>query len=303
MSPPRQSPISRSLFLVGFTSQQEWAWLITTAFFFGKIGGALFLLSWLSGYELGAVVALLIVGVGKTTAHLLFLGKPLRFWRAGLRWRTSWISRGIIAMTAFLLFGFVYVLPYLGLDVPGWLADACGVLAALAALVVMVYDGFVLRASRGIPFWQSNLVPLLVFGYALLGGITVLLVLRVVSDAAPTAVELEWVQLGLLVLNLALIWAYVANARMRQTAAAFAAQLLTRGPRGWLFGVGVGVGLLATLVLASISVATGSEAVLAAAAVTDLLGHYLLFFGLLTAGVYAPPRPLPAVSGRPGFAR
>ena len=130
-------PLARDQFRIGYTAQREWAWLITAAFFFGSVGAGLFVVSYFAGFSEGALAGLLIVGVLKTTAHMLFLGKPLRFWRAVFRWRTSWISRGVIAMTVFLACGLVYLLPYLGVSSlqGGDVKYAFGVIAVGAALV------------------------------------------------------------------------------------------------------------------------------------------------------------------------
>ena len=105
--------IGRNQFTMGYRPQGEWSWLITTAFFLGNVGAGLFLISYFNSLYLGAGVGLLIVGVGKSTAHLLYLGRPERFLRVIVRWRTSWISRGLIAMGLFLVFGVVYLARYL----------------------------------------------------------------------------------------------------------------------------------------------------------------------------------------------
>jgi formate-dependent nitrite reductase membrane component NrfD len=303
MSTDRPLVLRPNQFLIGYQPQGEWAWLIATAFFLGKVGAGLFLISYISDFKFGAVAGLLIVGVGKTTAHLLYLGRPLRFLRAVVGWRTSWISRGIIAMGVYLACGAVYVAPYLHISfVPHDVASAFGVVAVVAAVVVMVYDGFVLKASRGVPLWDSYLMPVLVLFYALLGGVTLTLTLEALRDETTT-VRLDWLQLALLGLNLVLIVIVVLNARVRHAAAQYGSTLLTRGPLGWLFLAGaVGVGLVGTLVLAGIAIATGNEIVIVLAAITDLAGHFFVFFSILRAGLHAPIRPLP-LRRDPGVAR
>src|SRR3990172_7389619 len=91
-------------FSVGFRVQREWSWLILFAFFLGGMGAGLFLISYFIGFNIGLVVGLLIVAVGKNTAHLLFLGRPERFWRAFTQPFISWISRGIYFDTIFIIF-------------------------------------------------------------------------------------------------------------------------------------------------------------------------------------------------------
>lgn len=289
MSAAPRLPIVRNQFLIGYAAQREWAWLIAAAFFLGKVGAGLFLVSYFTDFDLGALVGLLLVGVGKSGAHLLFLGRPERFWRAVTRWRTSRISQGLIAMGVFIVCGAIYLVPGAGAA-----GEAFGVVALVAAVVLMVYDGFVMKASRGISLWNSYLLPALALFYSLLGGTTMTLVLRTATGSEASEAELEWMQLSLLGLNLVLVAVYVYSVQVRSAAAELAVYLLTRGSLAYQFLLGaVGIGLVGTLVLASVVAATGSTAALTVAAVTDLLGHFLIFFALLRAGIYAPLRSTP----------
>jgi formate-dependent nitrite reductase membrane component NrfD len=289
--------IARNDFRVGYTAQQEWAWLITAAFLFGSVGAGLYVVSYFAGFSEGALAGLLVVGVLKSVAHVLFLGKPLRAWRAVFRWRTSWISRGLIAIGVFLACGLVYLLPYLGVSSLAGSAvkHVFGVIAVGAALVVMVYDGFVMKSARGIPLWNTYLVPLLVFCYALIGGTTLALVLRVSTGEGFSTAGIEGIGIGMLGLNIVLVALYVFTIRGRGGAAELAVRLLMRGRLKIAFLLAaLVVGLGAALVLAAVAAVTGSTPVLAIAAGADLAGHFAMFFALLRAGVYAPPRPLPA---------
>lgn len=291
--PTRRLLIGGHQFLIGYQQQQEWAWLITTAFFLGGVGGGLFVISFFSDFRLGALIGLLAVGVGKTAAHLLYLGKPLRFLRAGLRWRTSWISRGIIGMTAFCALGAVYVAPYIDSSlVSNGVAHAFGIAALPFAFFMMFYDGFVLKASKGIAFWDSYMMPVLLLCYATLGGVTVTLALEVLANEA-TSKRLEWVGIALLVVNLVLIGFYVVSARVRGAASELAARLLRQERLGRVFLLAIAVGFGCTLVLAAVSLATHSGATMTAAALTDLFGHFFVLFAILRVGIHAPIRPLP----------
>jgi formate-dependent nitrite reductase membrane component NrfD len=79
----------------GYYRQAWWNWLIGTAFFCGGLGAGLFLISLASGQRLGMILGYLVVVLGKNGAHLLYLGRPARFWRADMRPDRSWIARGI----------------------------------------------------------------------------------------------------------------------------------------------------------------------------------------------------------------
>jgi formate-dependent nitrite reductase membrane component NrfD len=300
-------PAAHNEFLIGYEVQREWAWLITCAFFFGGLGAGTFAVSFADRLHTGMVVGVLIVGVLKTTAHFLFLGHPFRAWRAIRRWRTSWISRGIIAITAFLVFGTLYVLPFLGLSVlrQGTSAhEVLGWLAVLSAVVVMVYDGFVLKTSRGIPVWNSILMPILGLAYGVLGGITVTLVVREIVGIETSRAALEWLALALVLVNLLLVAIYVVVIGSRgPTATVSVAQLLHGPMRVPFLFIGVGLGLGVTLVLSVLSIVTGSVTLLTIAACTDLLGHFAIVFAILRTGTYRPLRPVPEGQMTRGTAR
>lgn len=289
------SLIARNDFRIGYTRQEEWAWLITAAFFFGSAGAGLYLVSYFVGFSEGALAGLLAVAVLKSIAHVLFLGKPLRAWRAVARWRTSWISRGLIAIGVFTVTGFVYLLPYLGVSaLEGTDAKfVVGIVAAVAAAVVTVYDGFVMRASRGIPLWSTYLVPVIVACYAAIGGTTCALVLRVATGNEFSNGQIEAIEVGVLALNVVLVGLYAAWMRSRSGASALAMRRLTSGWLGVAFVLGaVVLGLAAALALAIAAATTDNTAVLAVAAAADLAGHFTMFFALLRAGTYEAPRPL-----------
>ena len=103
--------IANHRFAFGYYRQTFWNWLIGTAFFLGGLGAGLFVLSLLTDHTPGMIVGYLIVVVGKNTAHMLFLGRPERFWRAAMRPDRSWIARGIWAMGFLAVSGAVLLLP------------------------------------------------------------------------------------------------------------------------------------------------------------------------------------------------
>lgn len=296
----RRLLIGGNQFLIGYQQQQEWAWLIATAFFLGKVGGGLFMISFFTDFKLGALVGVLLVGVGKTTAHLFYLGRPERFLRAVARWRTSWISRGILAMIGFCILGALYVAPYVHVSfVPQGLADGSGIAAVVFAFVLMFYDGFVLKASRGVPLWDTYLMPMLMLFYATLGGIAATLALEVLDGAATTR-ELEWLGIALLAVNAVLLGFYLFESRLRHAAADLAVTLLTRDRLAGVFLSAVVVGIGGTLVLAAVSVGTHDRVVLPVASVFDSLGQFFLFFAILRAGLHAPIRSLPLRGAQAG---
>ena len=60
-----------------------------------------------SFYALGSFIVLVLLGLG-LFASFFHLGHPERAWRAIAKWRTSWLSREVIALPAFMFLVFIY---------------------------------------------------------------------------------------------------------------------------------------------------------------------------------------------------
>src|SRR3970040_2779270 len=52
-------------------------------------------------YGYGSALALLFLG-GGLVASFFHLGRPERAWRSAAKWRTSWLSREVIVLPAFM---------------------------------------------------------------------------------------------------------------------------------------------------------------------------------------------------------
>ncbi len=149
-------------FTIDYQTQQEWSWLLTASFFLEGVGAGLFILSLVLGLAAGALLGVVAVGLG-ALCLLLDLGHMERFWRAVSRPGTSWISRGIIIITLFLVLGVLWVAPFYVTALP-WgegtrLGQVLGALAAVFAFGVMLYGGFVMAYSPAIAFWNTGNSP------------------------------------------------------------------------------------------------------------------------------------------------
>lgn len=278
-------------FAFGFYRQVWWNWLIGTAFFLGEIGAGLFLISLLTGHALGMAVGYLIVMAGKNTAHLLYLGRPARFWRAAMRPDRSWIARGIWAMGFFGLSGLLTLLPHY-LVLPWRLSAQMDALvfyvAALSALFIMFYDGFVMKASSSIPFWSTWLLPVLCLTYASLGGTTLSLTLRELLGERVPAFLLN-AEYTLLVVNFVLLMVYLLRMSRWLPAARETARSLLRGTYAPTFvGVVLLVGLAGTLLLSLVQVWTHWTWVVVLIAACELTGDFALLMVLLRSGLFSP---------------
>lgn len=286
-------------FTIDFTVQQEWRILILIAFFSGSVGAGAFLLSQYLGFVWGMVAALLVVGVIKTGAHVLYLGRPLRFLRAFAHPQTSWIARGMIGLALFMVFGVLYVLSFFPWF--SWLpwtpespvGQVIRGIATIAGLWLMIYTAFVMAAPPSIPFWNTALLPILFMVYGVMGGMDILLMLLAVPGVPHLESSmLEVAELALISLALVVVLVYLGLMSSGSPAAKRAVRLIVRGDLAPHFLVGVLLaGLLIPLALGLYVYMAAPSAALWLTALEGLLvlfGGLMLRWVVLRAGVYAP---------------
>jgi sulfite dehydrogenase (quinone) subunit SoeC len=127
-------------------------------------------------YVHGGVMALVLLGAG-LAASFFHLGRPERAWRSATQWRTSWLSREVIVLPAFMAIVALYVLLHgLGwtqalVTIPqGLPIDASVIVGALGtalAFALFVCTGMIYACLRFLAEWHTPLTPL---NYVLLGG-------------------------------------------------------------------------------------------------------------------------------------
>jgi sulfite dehydrogenase (quinone) subunit SoeC len=141
------------------------------------------------------VLVLGTIGLAAATFHL---GHPLRAWRSAAMWRTSWLSREVIALPLFLALSFAWALSHWG-GKPG-LSLALGLAAAFMALVLFVCTGMIYGAVKAIREWATPMTPL---NFALLGSASGCVLASALASAwAPEAVKaLSMLSLGLLLIG------------------------------------------------------------------------------------------------------
>lgn len=270
------------------------------ALFLGGIGAGQFVVStWLFDYPLSAVIGLVFVAVGKSAAHLMYLGRPSRFLRLFLRPQSSWISRGLIFMVILVLFGAAYLAPLYGFEWLPWTTeDDLGKLilavALVAAFVVMVYDGFVLASCKSISSWHTMLMPVMFFTYAVAGGVAMTALTTLVDNGLDSSIDaLVSLDSLLLAAMIALVVFYVVNlATSDVTAKESLRALVVSRTAVFFIGLAILAGLLVPLVLAVFHQmeveATLANALLAASAILELAGDLSVRHSILKAGLHAP---------------
>ena len=281
-------------FLIGVKPQREWGWLVITYLFLGGAGAGLFLISLYIDHGGAGALGLLVVLAG-TVLLLLDLGRPERFWRAFFRPQSSWISRGCFFITLLLALGALQVtLSVLEIELPSGIGATVKFVSAAAAVLVMIYTGFVLSPSAAIPFWNSTFFPIIFFAYSLLAGIDILILTSpAMPEPALDLVSLEKWQNYLALGCLIFVLSHLSVMSGSAVAARESIRLLTRGRWATLFLGGViGLGLVVPLLLgwpfAGRSDMQTLFVMTAILAVLRLFGDYLFRFLVIRAGMYDP---------------
>jgi DMSO reductase anchor subunit len=103
--------------------------------------------------------AMLLIGLGASFAHL---GRPERAWRAALMWRTSWLSREVIVLPAFIAVVALWWWMQRSGGASAWLC----VLALLLAAALWYCTAMIYACLRFIEEWAQ---PLTLVNFVLIG--------------------------------------------------------------------------------------------------------------------------------------
>lgn len=279
-----------------FRPQREWAegrgMLLILAHFLTGTGAGAWLLAALFSVDLGLIVGFGLVALGGV-AHLLFLGRPERFWRMAAGFGSSWISRGLVGMTLFFVAAFFYLLLlWLGAQETTQAATVLA-LSLVGALWVVTYKGFVWASSKGIPLWNTPLVPALYIAYALRGGAAVLMMVATLGAGLVSLEPLEVIKLWLAVSTAVLVLIYLEVMRGSGMTALRSVELILFGRAALPFYLGAVVGgLIIPIVIGGLAYFYNiPHGLLGLVGLFSLIGDLSIIYCIAKAGLY---RPLPA---------
>jgi DMSO reductase anchor subunit len=109
-----------------------------------------------------SLVSLALTGLG-LFASFFHLGRPERAWRSAAMWRTSWLSREVIALPIFMAGLFFYAgAHYMGMGNTVLL----GAITVIACFALFISTAMIYASVRFLQEWAS---PLTVVNYLLLG--------------------------------------------------------------------------------------------------------------------------------------
>ena len=175
-------------------------------------------------YAAGSSIALAFLIAG-LVASFFHLGHPERAWRSAAQWRTSWLSREVIVLPAFMAAVFFYGMAHwLGWHTPfftlpgGRLVEPTlllGALAALLCLALFISTAMIYACLRFLQEWHS---PLTVINYTLLGGASGFVLASFFS--AVTAAQLSgfyagWAMILIVLAFIGRAAALLRNARLK----------------------------------------------------------------------------------------
>lgn len=284
--------------LPNLKAQTKWKWLVAAYLFLAGLGGGAYVTGAVAGFfveQEWATIAKIGVSLGFPCVLvgcvflLADLGSPANFWRAAMRPNTSWIARGTIIITIFMIVGAIHIAfgvwPFNRLSESMGARHLVSVLGIIFAFGTMIYTGILLAAARPIAFWSTALLPLLFLVSALSTGMMAVILVALLAGAVyegPVA-ELARIDLLLIILEMFVLTFYLHGTH-RVPESRAAARLVLVGevaPTFW-WGVAV-VGLIAPLVFDSLDVAV-------VASVCGIVGGLFLRYVVLSGGVHAPLR-------------
>ncbi len=125
-------------------------------------------------YGTGAVISLILLGLGLFSSFF-HLGHPERAWRAAAMWRTSWLSREVIALPTMMAAVFVYGVMHM-FDMDGIALTVgsvnlsaslfVGVFGVIAAFALFICTAMIYACIKFLQEWST---PLTVINYFLFG--------------------------------------------------------------------------------------------------------------------------------------
>ena len=292
------------------THQTEWiegrGLLVWLAEVFSALGTGLYIVSVFIDSFWGALFGWIMIVAFKLPLHLVYLGKPWRFWRAippfTKAWRTSWVARGMFFTILFALFGAIGLVTTGLLAYDGVAAGAVDgvqaldytmrVLGGIFAVLTGIYIGFAMSYCKGVAFWNTGLLPIIF----VVDGVAVGLALAIGQGMVSGGVDIAGVESAgriAIMVNALLILTYMVNASYQSTAGGVSVRELVRGGMAAVFWAGIVLfGIVIPLAISFVSLfAEEISALLIIGVVSHAIGAFALKYGVLKVGIYRPLLP------------
>ena len=281
--------------------QTEWNWLIAVYLFLGGVGAGAYTIAAINGFmgeglELSTTIGLWIsfpaLGIG-SIALLADLGQPAKAVYAGLKPGTSWIARGFWIISIFMVLSFIHFLLHQFGDAAGTgLVKVLSAVTIAFAVGTMAYTGILLGASKGMPFWNTGVVPVVFVISALVTGhFTIMLGVTIFGNAAEIGGEMRTMAAeaaAFVVLEVLAILFFLQAAFKRPDSRESAERILAKRyfvVGYFVLGLAVPLAIMLAVYLSATEVSgAGGLAAVAIGSLLGLIGGLILRQGVLVCG-------------------
>jgi formate-dependent nitrite reductase membrane component NrfD len=226
---------------------------------------------------------------------ILDLGIKWRFMYACLNPRTSWVARGFIILSIFIISGLVLliksVLPFEWLHPESTLWRIPEIIAFAFALGTALYTGILLKATKSIPLWNTSLLPLLFLVSALSTGSMAIILSTLGTGYFPHDAQALKVLTGgeqvLVVIEGIVLYLFLSRSYRAAEQGKDSVRLLLFGKMRLIFWGGIVLlGFIFPVILENIaSFFQGNAALVFVAGILLLCGGFFLRLGVLQAGI------------------
>jgi formate-dependent nitrite reductase membrane component NrfD len=226
---------------------------------------------------------------------ILDLGIKWRFMYACLNPRTSWVARGFIILSIFIVFGLILlsksILPFEWLHTGSVLWVILEIITFAFAFGTALYTGILLKATKSIPLWNTYLLPLLFLVSALSTGSMAIILSTLGAglfshDSGPLKVLMHGEQM-LVVIEGIVLYFFLSRRYKAAEQGKDSVRLLLFGEMKLVFWIGIVLlGLIFPILLETIaSVFRGNVVFIFIAGILLLCGGFFLRLGVLHAGI------------------
>ena len=272
--------------------------LLWIGLFFVEFGSSLFLVSSFFHCLWGQVGGFLVTAVLGGGPHFLFLGHPFRILRALKRPQSSWISRGLMLISLFQLFGFIHLVLSFFAAPAFWLL----VTADIFAVATIAYGGYEIADVVPIRTWNSSFMPVQMFARSFFISFAVMLAVYMLLGAETIAHGYhvkKWLNI-IIIINAGLFLSYLTSLAFDEGKHRYALQMMLKGDlKGIFWTLGVAVGIIIPLVLVIYSLSKGTDhtnsGVLLIAVILQFIADPVLRYCSMRSGYYEgifPVKPL-----------
>lgn len=222
-------------YMVYPTLQTTWIRGKGLLLFFGlflvEFGAGIFLAASVLHSQWGQLAGWLLSGVLGGGCHFLFLGHPFRIYKAVRRPGKSWISRGLIIIFLFQLFGFFHLIfSYFSMHFL-WIT----VMANVMAIATILYGGYEIADVKSIKTWNSSFLPIQMLIRSFFIGLAIVLVFNMLIGLDDPNINLKkWLQMTLLI-NICLLFINIVSTGFEEGKERLSISMMLKGSLKWIF--------------------------------------------------------------------